>query len=78
MRAYWRELLDKQVGEARNVLGALLSDRFVFAPTTDAKGVPCYQIRATFALRWILSGIVRSQVARPQRDSRPVGCAELE
>jgi hypothetical protein len=61
MLADWRGLLDKQVGEARHVLGALLTDRLVFTPTTDAKGAPCYQVRGTFALGRILSGIVRSQ-----------------
>jgi hypothetical protein len=61
MLSDWRGLLDKQVGEARHVLGALLTDRLVFTPTTDAKGVPCYQVRWTFALGRVLSGIIRSQ-----------------
>jgi hypothetical protein len=49
------------VGQARQILEALLADRLVFTPTTDAAGGPCYRVEGRFALGRILSGVIRSQ-----------------
>jgi site-specific DNA recombinase len=59
--ADWRGLLHRCVGEARQILEALLADRLVFTPTTDAAGAPCYRVEGRFALGRILSGVIRSQ-----------------
>jgi hypothetical protein len=65
--ADWRGLLHRCVGEARQMIEALLADRLVFTPTTDADGVPCYRVQGRFALGRILSGVIRSQgMASPE------------
>jgi hypothetical protein len=68
--ANWRGLLEKQIGEARHVPGALLTDRLVFTPTTDANGVACYLVRGAFALGAFSAGFSVHKVVRPQRKSR--------
>jgi hypothetical protein len=59
--ADWRGLLRRCVSEARQILEALLADRLVFTPATDADGTPCYRVQGRFALGRILSGVIRSQ-----------------
>ena len=74
--ADWRGLLHRCVGEARQMLEALLTERLVFTPTTDADGVPCYRVQGRFALGRILSGVIRSQgMASPEGTERV--CSEI-
>ena len=90
LRAYladWRGLLHRCVGEARQMLEALLTDRLVFTPTTDADGVPCYRVRGTvragansqrrdpFTRWYVPSGIRHLWDAGDPKDPRRLGNA---
>jgi DNA invertase Pin-like site-specific DNA recombinase len=57
----WKGLLQRHVAEARQMLEALLADRLVFTPTTDADGAACYRVQGRFAFGRILGGIIGSQ-----------------
>jgi hypothetical protein len=59
--ADWKGLLQRHVAEARQMLEALLADRLVFTPTTDAAGLACYRVQGRFAFGRILGGIIGSQ-----------------
>jgi hypothetical protein len=75
--ADWRGLLHRCVSDARQILEALVPDRLVFTPTTDADGLPCYRVEGRFALGRILSGVIRSQGGTSPEGFAAGACASL-
>jgi hypothetical protein len=74
--ADWRALLTRNVSEGRAVLRTLLVGPLRFTPVEDERRRG-YRFEGLIALDRLLAGAIDlPHVARPQRDSRPVGCGE--
>jgi hypothetical protein len=73
----WREVLGRQVPQARQIVSKLLASKLTFAPE-DRDGRRGFRFRATGTVEKLVAGTVRVVCKRwyPQRDSNP--CCRLE
>ena len=73
----WREILGRQIPQARQIVTKLLEGRLTFTPESS-DGRPGFRFQATGTVEKLVSGVVPEclRAVRPQRDLNP--CRQLE
>ena len=72
--AEWRDVLGRQVAQARQIVGKLLADRLTFAPEVQ-NGCRGFRFQAMGTVAKLVSGVVTGELSTLQTVMSPRGTA---